>query len=548
MTLLQPHAPFPAALPQPRRVVIRLGSLAFLLAAAGPGLFAQDPCSGIAAVESLGWATPGSAGLPSLAMGGAPCVGGPFQLRVHGAEPLAEGWLILGSAAAPQLWVAGGALVFPGGNVRMTPFVADATGSSAPALAIARVPAAACGLEVVAQAAVLDASASGGFALTKAARFRVGAQSSPPAFEPPLGIAPGLPVYCMAVADIDGDQIADAVIGTAGEAFAFAPGLGGGAFGAAQLVPAGSELQDFVVVDLNQDQIPDVAAGANLIWQPSDPVSVVLGLGGGAFAAPYFIPTAGDGPGSVSAGDVNGDGFPDLAVVTLNSAAGLLGGGKVEIDLGNGDGTFAAPLVSVPGDGPQSAELADLDLDGFLDVVTSDKHDPTPGGPGPPLWGLEPVLGVMLGHGDGTLGAVALHSAPGTFMRFVVRDVTVDGIPDVVVANNEGSSIETFVGLSGGDLGPPLSTPMPSGGMQITVDDFDGDLWPDVAGMEGAYGFLVAGSGDGTFGPWTELGLTPGLTWQIASGDLDADLDADLITSGSILAPDVFVLENRLVP
>lgn len=200
----------------------------------------------------------------------------------------------------------------------------------------------------------------------------------------------------------------------------------------------------------------------------------------------------------------------------------------------------AVPLSRFQGRALQRGELADFDLDGFLDVVTSDKYDPG-------LGGLQPALGVMLGHGDGTLGAVALHPAPGATFKFWVSDVTVDGIPDVLVPN-PGLSLDTFVGLSGGALGPPLSSPVPSGGMQITVDDFDGDLWPDVAGMEGAFGFLLAGSGDGTFGSAVELGLPSFFTFEIASGDLDADLDADLITSGSIFAPDVFVLENRLVP
>jgi hypothetical protein len=49
----------------------------------------------------------------------------------------------------------------------------------------------------------------------------------------------------------------------------------------------------------------------------SDAVSVLLGNGDGTFQAPVSYP-AGSNPQSVAVGDFNGDGLPDLAVVNVN--------------------------------------------------------------------------------------------------------------------------------------------------------------------------------------------------------------------------------------
>ncbi|WP_020476078.1 beta strand repeat-containing protein [Zavarzinella formosa] len=63
-------------------------------------------------------------------------------------------------------------------------------------------------------------------------------------------------------------------------------------------------------------------------------------LGGGAFADAQGSPlTVGQVPQSVSVGDVNGDGKPDLVTANFND-------NTVSVLLGNGDGTFAAALGS----------------------------------------------------------------------------------------------------------------------------------------------------------------------------------------------------------
>jgi hypothetical protein len=78
-------------------------------------------------------------------------------------------------------------------------------------------------------------------------------------------------------------------------------------------------------------------------------VSVLLGNGDGSFRAPVSYPV-GSSPGSVAVGDFNGDGHLDL--VTANGFSGF--GNTVSVLLGNGDGTFGPPRTYASGSGTQS--------------------------------------------------------------------------------------------------------------------------------------------------------------------------------------------------
>jgi hypothetical protein len=92
-------------------------------------------------------------------------------------------------------------------------------------------------------------------------------------------------------------------------------------------------------------------------------VIVMLGNGDGSFQAPvrYADP---NGPFGLAVADVNGDGLPD--VVTANST-----GGTATVLLGKGDGSFEAPQAYASGTGPFSVAVADFNGDGLPDVVTT---------------------------------------------------------------------------------------------------------------------------------------------------------------------------------
>src|ERR1700674_495561 len=200
-------------------------------------------------------------------------------------------------------------------------------------------------------------------------------------------------------------------------------------------------------------------------------------------------------PTSLAAGDINGDGFPDLAVVGNEDPflSHGLGKGDGHFDhWGNSGGTGGAPFFVL---------LADVDGDGNLDAVTADA--------------MQRVVAVAFGTGKGNFNrGVKLHTGVGVAVNQVaVADLNGDGIPDIVgtvrpIGNNPGS---IFVSLGAGNRKFKKAIHFSSGGTAprgIAVGDPNHDGVPDlVVANNGAnqppYGYDVAvllGKGDGTFG------------------------------------------------
>jgi len=283
---------------------------------------------------------------------------------------------------------------------------------------------------------------------------------------------------------------------------------------------AGSGPRAAVGGDFNRDGVLDLAV-AN---QADGTVSVLRGNGNGTFR-PALTFAAGRDPRSVAVGDFNGDGKPDLAVV--NSAPST-----VSVLVGNGDGIFQAPLTSASGGTfPLSVAVADFNGDGKLDLAVANVGSN-------PFCGSGGIVAVLLGNGDGTFRA-PLTTAAGGCPRFVaVGDFNGDRVPDLVWANGGPHDAgAVVVALGNGDGTFRAASTIPERFTTfVVVADFNGDGVPDLAiSSLSLCGHppcpnLLLGNGDGTFRGAGFFGL--GYT-SIAVGDFDGDGVQDLALTNS---------------
>ena len=206
------------------------------------------------------------------------------------------------------------------------------------------------------------------------------------------------------------------------------------------------------------------------------------GKGDGTFGAPgtvAFAPEGGTSYGNrLHAADMNHDGKMDL--VTVDAA-------RVQIVLGNGNGTFKPATTYPPGSGPSASvrgdfAVADLNNDGKLDVVLPSS---TLDGMG----GYAYTLVALLGNGDGTLAAAQVSPAlPAPATNVVVADFNHDGNADAAMPISESTGVygQLSVSLGNGDgtFAAPVTLVV---GNQSTaaLADVSGDGNPDVVLLDG---------------------------------------------------------------
>lgn len=210
-------------------------------------------------------------------------------------------------------------------------------------------------------------------------------QTAPGAFAPPVySSATSLLTVSIRTGDFNGDGVLDLLASNYGDSTGFAPpgsvdlflGNGDGTFRTASPVWTGvSNADGLVVADFNGDGVDDFAfASVDETGVPGgvNGVQVVLGNGDGTFGtATAYVTTTGGRPHNVVAGDLNGDGIADLVVTNSDDP------GTVSILLGNGDGSFQAPVDLDTGDSPYVVALGDPDGDGDLDLIVGNAGDGT---------------------------------------------------------------------------------------------------------------------------------------------------------------------------
>jgi len=135
-----------------------------------------------------------------------------------------------------------------------------------------------------------------------------------------------------------------------------------GTFGAQTTYATGNGPAGIATADFNNDGHPDLA----VTNQTDSTVSILLGTGNGNDNGQnvFLTQTAyatGSGPVGIVTADFSGTN-PDLAVADETA-------NNVDILIGNGDGTFTAPIPLPVGNSPVSLAAADLNGDGSIDLA-----------------------------------------------------------------------------------------------------------------------------------------------------------------------------------
>jgi hypothetical protein len=293
-------------------------------------------------------------------------------------------------------------------------------------------------------------------------------------------------------------------------------------FAAPLAFDAGNQPDAVAVGDFNGDGIPDLAVVNRNDNSHGDPgsVSVLLGQGDGSFQAPVNY-AVGPSPRAVAVGDFNGDGSLDLVVANFGESFGA--GSSVSVLLGNGDGSFQSAQDFPTQGGSTSVAVGDFNGDGSLDLAVGNAGNLS--------------VSVLLGNGDGTFQTANDYAQEGRPLSVTVGDFNGDGIPDLAVANSHlfGGSpgVSVLLGNGDGSFQPAGNYSVGGSPTSVAVGDFNGDGIPDLAvatsaQFGGSSGVSVLlGNGDGSFQPAQNFsaGIDPG---SVAVGDFNGDGIPDL--------------------
>jgi hypothetical protein len=282
-------------------------------------------------------------------------------------------------------------------------------------------------------------------------------------------VSVGADPYGLAVGDVDGDGDLDLVTANASTGTVSvrlnggdATGSNSGVFSGTQEVAVGSQPQNVVLADVDNDGDLDLLT-ANYA---SNTVSVRLN-GGNASGSNTGIFTGtqnvrvNSNPTSLATGDIDGDGDLDFIAATASLVSVGLNGSNAT---GSGTGVFSSGQSVVVTGTSGGVALGDVDADGDLDLVASDKSVASPA--------TNNTVSVRLNGGNARGSNSGIFSGgynPEVGMQpqsLALGDVDGDGDLDLLATNYASGTVSVRLNQPP----PPLiSSVTPSSGVAGTV-------------------------------------------------------------------------------
>jgi uncharacterized protein YkwD len=351
-------------------------------------------------------------------------------------------------------------------------------------------------------------------------------------FEDAVALDAGVTPEDAVFADFDGDSVLDLAVLNEGSVGILA-GQGDGTFGVMQSYAFGDGGGRLAAGDLNGDGRPDLVIAESGVEAGLPSVRVMINDGSGAMTLADSL-NSGDQPIALTLADVDDDGALDLAVVNLFNTSG---GANQDlwVYLGGGDGSFGDPSVFAVNQFSTSIASGDFDGDGAIDFAVASLG-----------FGSGGSVKIMRGDGSGQFTALAQLAVGGQPQRVIAADLDGDGRIDIATPNQTTEDISVLLNEGGGDFAPAVGYALGdqlAAGLAVDAD-LDGDI--DLLAVNNATAgqlYALTNDGGGAFGDVTTFGVAS-RPRAMTAGDVDGDGDSDVVVVGST---SVVFLENLAV-
>jgi hypothetical protein len=273
--------------------------------------------------------------------------------------------------------------------------------------------------------------------------------------------------------------------------------------------------------DLNLDGYLDVAWGLHHDWgggMGDRLISAAIGNGSGYTWTDWGVglATSGEDWGmfATALADFNGDGWLDIVSQSFGGSNGI------RIYESHGNGSWSPAWALVGGSVCYTLETCDINADGALDIVSTRSGSY-----------------VLLGNGDFGFAVHTSGLPAGTFRCIEAGDINNDGLQDIAFGFGS-AGVRCYAYDGDGEQWIDASAGLPTSGSYDLVQfgDLNGDGFLDIVAFRDPTGCVYLGNGSGTW--------SADATWQMPSpgnasamrvdGDIDHDGREDIVIQATM--------------